>query len=1305
MGPARFLQKAYIGSSDSYGSATQPIYWDDGVPKATSYSLNATINAGTTNHLAYYSGNNAISSGPNICTDGTSYFAIKNDSNNAYDALFYLENNASNDWTAKFVNGTSNYGLYIEGTGTNLLKVGTNSNFYVNSDYVGTNKLFKVTMNSNTLTIGSQNVNFTHIYNSASIPFIVNNSFLTTTGNLGNESYPWNNLYIGKTGTKNIYYVGTKATYSMIRFIDNTSDIYGNGISIGGGGQVVIGSGESATAMDAISTNGGTETTFILSDGAINIEANGNTIANRIGAQVTTGGHIIPIKAEAANTNAQSLGVSGNRWSKLFVGTADTYGSATQPIYWNAGVPTAITGAIANNTTGNAATATKLATARTITKAGDLTGSFSFDGSGNITDTAYIHYLTASRNNSNTTYAFHRILTIGEITSSYYDASAILILDQGYVGGCYGIARAVLRTNNISASAAPSCEITWLIRKGFAADDLQWGLVNNSGNATADIYYRRTGTYDSCTIRVLQDFRAGIGRRWTLINSVATGAGASGTNTINTEVYTGVNRVTYTSTGSAYDTGNVNYANIAEKDSSGNTITSKYVTLDTAQTITGTKTFSAQPTLSAGWKWPAPANVTATASANNQEWSIDLSPGSYTGTYWHVWSGTNSASILQCYNDNRHVAIPVHLYIGGYNNTSYALSTASFICNSWVRTKGSTGWYNEDYGGGWYMSDSTWIRSYGSKNIYHNTGIMRTDGTFQVGGDGTYVSLAANAYKIGSTSTTSNQITLNGHVVVNGSYNTSNSYSEGIRINRSTNGWAIAVFGGTQGTTSGTGLGTWLVGASATPADATTAAASITNSNFYISYNGSSGAACRITGHNANGFSARPRFAINADVNTSYTLYVNGTSALQGNVVTTTNSTWWLGTFTANTAGTGERQIGLQNGAGKLYMYSQAATTGGKGLYGCNAAGTYASYLAINQSNQISGLATLACNVNFITDAVGVVRAGVSRSWYNAHTGSLIRSTSVNGLSPLWSIKSTNGFLIGAHYNSGNYANHWMVGFLHDDDVEGATNASNRWRFSAELIVPNIATTSDRNAFVTVDYNGTTAQKGSGTQPVYIDSTGVVQNTTYSLNATVNAGTARALAYYSDANTISSSTRTRLTVSNRYPLDLYLYKDSGIPVGEMFYDTGNATNVTAGRWYWRMWSPNSTADTSTTGYYETYSLPTVTTGRTTNASYDILTTKNHAAPSQGTASRIAYYSAAGTISSGTATTNGAYLGNVSYLSINTAHQTTYRLYVAGTTYTQYLWAAYGFGGASTYVYGTTLPTSNLYTGRIFFKIV
>jgi hypothetical protein len=54
----------------------------------------------------------------------------------------------------------------------------------------------------------------------------------------------------------------------------------------------------------------------------------------------------------------------------------------------------------------------------------------------------------------------------------------------------------------------------------------------------------------------------------------------------------------------------------------------------------------------------------------------------------------------------------------------------------WVRTYGNTGWYSQTYGGGWYMEDSTWIRSYGSKNIYHNSGILRTDGSLQVGPEG-----------------------------------------------------------------------------------------------------------------------------------------------------------------------------------------------------------------------------------------------------------------------------------------------------------------------------------------------------------------------------------------------------------------------------------------------------------------------------------------------------------------------------------------------------------------------------------------
>lgn len=48
--------------------------------------------------------------------------------------------------------------------------------------------------------------------------------------------------------------------------------------------------------------------------------------------------------------------------------------------------------------------------------------------------------------------------------------------------------------------------------------------------------------------------------------------------------------------------------------------------------------------------------------------------------------------------------------------------------SNWFRSTGSTGWYSQTYGGGWYMFDSTWIRTYGSKSVYQNTGQIRTDG-------------------------------------------------------------------------------------------------------------------------------------------------------------------------------------------------------------------------------------------------------------------------------------------------------------------------------------------------------------------------------------------------------------------------------------------------------------------------------------------------------------------------------------------------------------------------------------------------
>ena len=71
--------------------------------------------------------------------------------------------------------------------------------------------------------------------------------------------------------TNAIAYTGTKQTYNMIKFIDNTTDVNGNGIAIGGGGKVVVGSGESSNLY---SDNGGDEVLYLTSDSTIYFKSN-----------------------------------------------------------------------------------------------------------------------------------------------------------------------------------------------------------------------------------------------------------------------------------------------------------------------------------------------------------------------------------------------------------------------------------------------------------------------------------------------------------------------------------------------------------------------------------------------------------------------------------------------------------------------------------------------------------------------------------------------------------------------------------------------------------------------------------------------------------------------------------------------------------------------------------------------------------------------------------------------------------------------------------------------------------------------
>ena len=55
--------------------------------------------------------------------------------------------------------------------------------------------------------------------------------------------------------------------------------------------------------------------------------------------------------------------------------------------------------------------------------------------------------------------------------------------------------------------------------------------------------------------------------------------------------------------------------------------------------------------------------------------------------------------------------------VNGSSNV-YLKLPSSIQCSDWFRSTGNSGWYHQNYGGGIYMEDSTWIRVYGGKRFY-----------------------------------------------------------------------------------------------------------------------------------------------------------------------------------------------------------------------------------------------------------------------------------------------------------------------------------------------------------------------------------------------------------------------------------------------------------------------------------------------------------------------------------------------------------------------------------------------------------
>lgn len=80
--------------------------------------------------------------------------------------------------------------------------------------------------------------------------------------------------------------------------------------------------------------------------------------------------------------------------------------------------------------------------------------------------------------------------------------------------------------------------------------------------------------------------------------------------------------------------------------------------------------------------------------------SIRMNDGSTFGIYTQGGSGLANLSLN-----------------GWYTNYGYINGDGIYLTQGWLRAHGATGWYNQTYGGGMYMTDTVYVRTYNNKRL------------------------------------------------------------------------------------------------------------------------------------------------------------------------------------------------------------------------------------------------------------------------------------------------------------------------------------------------------------------------------------------------------------------------------------------------------------------------------------------------------------------------------------------------------------------------------------------------------------
>lgn len=122
---------------------------------------------------------------------------------------------------------------------------------------------------------------------------------------------------------------------------------------------------------------------------------------------------------------------------------------------------------------------------------------------------------------------------------------------------------------------------------------------------------------------------------------------------------------------------------------------------------------------------------TTTAPAAIATPSLTFSAGRFSALTYYPITDINTVNIP---TNTSHLTNDSGFWTGTRYWANIAVSTASSTGTSptfstaytsnWFRSTGSTGWYSETYGGGIYMTDSTYVRVYNSKRFYASAGYL-----------------------------------------------------------------------------------------------------------------------------------------------------------------------------------------------------------------------------------------------------------------------------------------------------------------------------------------------------------------------------------------------------------------------------------------------------------------------------------------------------------------------------------------------------------------------------------------------------